>query len=75
MVFEPRAMGRLIRLNLTIQIKALRVLMGTAAFKRVSLVSSIAFLQSVRMEQSDLFLHYFKFLVLVRVFIELGDFR
>ena len=49
--------------------------MGTAAFKRVSLVSSIAFLQSVRMEQSDLCLHYFQFLILVRVFIELGDFR
>ena len=35
--------------------------MGTAALKRVSLVSSIAFLQSVRMEQSDLCLHYFNF--------------
>ena len=49
--------------------------MGTAALKRVSLVSSIAFLQSVRMEQSDLRLHYFQFLILVRVFIELRDFR
>ena len=48
--------------------------MGTAAFKRVSLVSSIAFLQSVRMEQSDLST-LFQFLILVRVFIELGDFR